>query len=151
MPESHAHTAAAANKQIDFVRASTPGALMAPMPLIHVLTNPPQHAGRVCDAKITHTPRLQRNRPNFQVVAPNHTTLLHLVPPGIHILHQQMHHKILCQVIGTKILQQKTHMLKMEISHAAAFRGHGKAHVFIKLFGKREIFRWHKSFDFSDL
>ncbi len=63
-----------------------------------------------------------------------------MIPPGIHVFDEDVHHEILRERLCAEILQQEAHVTKVEIGNAASFGGHRKTEVLVELLGNLEVF-----------
>lgn len=118
---------------------------------VDVLGDAPQHAGRVIQTEILHSPGLGDDLGDPDAVAGGDPAGIDVGPPGRHIFHQDVHHEVLGQLFVAMILQQEAHLPEMEIGDPAAIRGQGEAEILIELFGQGEVAGRHEGLDFGDV
>lgn len=73
-----------------------------------------------------------------------------MVPPGLDILDQDVHHEVLGQALGAEVLQQEAHVPEVEVGDATALGCHSETQVPVKPLGRLEVPGRNERLDFGD-
>src|SRR5580698_4875108 len=105
----------------------------------------PEHSRRVHDVRDSETPRLQ-----FRRARSTHTITLGQIeagdapPPGIHVMHEQVHHEIARKALSVKALKQERKRPKLHRSKRIAEPAGGKPQIGIKTQAGFKVFSRYK-------
>src|SRR5260221_6456126 len=98
-----------------------------------VLADPPEHSRRVNDDEVAHAPGLPLYVGDFHTVLGGDTGLVDLRPPGVHVLNEEMHHQVVCELLDIEVLKQKARLTVMEERDPIRVRGHHESEVLVEL------------------
>src|SRR5687768_3322425 len=73
-----------------------------------------------------------------------------MIPPGFHVLHEDVHHEVLGQTFSAEVLEQEAHVTEMKVGDASALGGHREAKILIEPLGGLEVLGRDERLDFSD-
>lgn len=107
--------------------------------LVCILANSPKNTRRVVEAEVPHAPWLFFKVGDLDTILRKNAAGVYMIPPGIHVFDEDVHHEILSDRLCAEILQQEAHVTKVEIGNAASFRGHRKTEVLVELLGNLEV------------
>lgn len=86
-----------------------------------ILCDTPQHAGRIGQAEVTHSPRLLHDFGYRHRVCFYHAATDDSLTPCVDVFDQHVHLEVVGESIGAKVLQQEAGGPAMEIGDATAF------------------------------
>jgi hypothetical protein len=64
---------------------------------LHILVDVPENSRGSGEAEVAHAPRLKLDNCQLRIMLGNHSALVDVIAPRLHIIDQHMHRLVLCQ------------------------------------------------------